>query len=422
MENSGMAAPEKKGFFYGWIVALGATAMFMTCFGLGNSPGSLYIKPVAEDLGLDRGLFSNVFSVWCLGIMVGGSFMGALVKKAGLRTTLILGAVLCGGGFFLYSRCNSLIMFYAASAIFGVGCAFTTTVPAATLINSWFAKKQGLILGVVMASSGAAGAVFTPVVQNWINTIGWRSSYLYTGIIIFAVCMAGIAAIREKPEDMGLRPYGFDEAENNTAAKSEASRAAVTGLTLREAKGKPSFWLMLLLSITLSFAVLPLSVNAAASLSDNGLPDATVARLLSIVWAVLVVTKIMWGWVNDKLGAAWVYSLITILTCLSALLALNAVNAAAGVAFAIIFAGAFPATTMLWPLVAKSFFGNKDYSGIFGIVFAAMQVGFVGGIFVVGQMYDYYGNYKNAFLLCLAVGAFSAVAGMVMFRLRKAGH
>lgn len=99
-----------------------------------------------------------------------------------------------------------------ASTIFygivGIGAA-AMWVPNATLIQKWFGiKKRGLVLGILNASSGAGFGLMGLILPVIVNKYSWRFGWFLLGIVGLSLLFLNGLLLQEKPEDMGLSPWG----------------------------------------------------------------------------------------------------------------------------------------------------------------------------------------------------------------------
>lgn len=117
---------------------------------------------------------------------------------------------------------------YAGSILVGVGIGFNTNALIYILTMNWFKVKTGTILGIAMALTSVTGAIAIPIVSYLIQTYSFRSAYLAIAAIAFIFVPISMFVVRYQPSDVGLRPYGEDEAAAmNTAAAAPAKSGGV---------------------------------------------------------------------------------------------------------------------------------------------------------------------------------------------------
>ncbi|MBI2360225.1 MAG: MFS transporter [Deltaproteobacteria bacterium] len=101
----------KPRFFYGWyIVAVGFLANVAAAFSLASTL-SVFLKPLTEDLGVSRGVFSLLRSGEGLIAASMAPVIGSLVDRHGARWLMALGAVVVGTGYVLLSQVQAFWQF-----------------------------------------------------------------------------------------------------------------------------------------------------------------------------------------------------------------------------------------------------------------------------------------------------------------------
>ena len=75
----------------------------------------------------------------------------------------------------------------------GLGVAWTTTSMVGAVINKWFKKNKGTVLGAVLASNGVGAAVAiqitTPIIYQEGNPFGYQDSYHLVALILAVVAV-----------------------------------------------------------------------------------------------------------------------------------------------------------------------------------------------------------------------------------------
>jgi MFS family permease len=72
-------------------------------------------------------------------------------------------------------------------------------------------------MSIVLAGIGIGGTLISPLATYLIINFGWRMPRLYiTGIFLIASLIPIIFILKPEPEDMGLKPYGLEDGEDNS--------------------------------------------------------------------------------------------------------------------------------------------------------------------------------------------------------------
>jgi MFS family permease len=81
-------------------------------------------------------------------------------------------------------------------------------VLAATVSARWFNSRCGLIVGLLTASSATGQLVFLPLLASVAAHSGWRNALLIVCVLLAATAIVAALLMRDRPSNLGLRPYG----------------------------------------------------------------------------------------------------------------------------------------------------------------------------------------------------------------------
>ena len=199
---------------YHWVIA-GLMLLELAIYsGILNNLLSLHTIPVTESLGISRGSFSLGLSVRSFVGFFSTLLSGLFFLKHGYRKLAPVALTVAAVGFVILSVSQNLAMLVIGAAVLGLGEGFCSTAAASRMVSAWFHSRQGLILGLVTASTGLGGSLFSMVLSRVIETSGWRMGYLISGAFaLVVVLIASVFIIRFRPEEMGLQPLGEEDAE-----------------------------------------------------------------------------------------------------------------------------------------------------------------------------------------------------------------
>ena len=163
---------EKKKIYYGWYMVLfGFLVMALAYASLASCQG-IFIKPVTEELGIERATFSGVTTIASVGLIIGSTLTGKLFGKYSLKKVMGTCCTIvcaCLAGFGLSSH---IWQFYILGSIMGIAFSGLTIIPVSILINNWFGvKKKGVAMSIAFAGSGIGGMILTVVLNNIFNPL-----------------------------------------------------------------------------------------------------------------------------------------------------------------------------------------------------------------------------------------------------------
>ena len=377
---------------YYYLVVAGAFVL-MISVALGTVCLSFFVKPVTDDLGFERGAFTLYYSIiFLVGIIV-TPFMGKYIQKHGARQIVIAGSLVGGLAFFLFSRAQTLLAFYAVAALLGLFFISSTFLAGSIAINTWFVKKRGFMLGLAMSSSGLGTAIFSYILPPFITRHGWQRGYLLLAICWVALTLpAGLLLIKRPPEYYGMKAYG----DNSRQGQSETNERQ--GLTYAEALKSPSLYLFMISFLFISIIISNLQ-HLPSYFAAEGLTELQFGSLMSVLSIVLIFVKIASGALADRVGITRSY-LLFLIAGLIAYTVLLSTSRFEILFISIFFMAIYNASISIMPsLTTIRLFGQKEFSAIWGVVSMAGALGQVIGTPVWGLVYDKTGTYRPAFML-----------------------
>jgi len=309
-------------FFYGWtVLAVAALGMFASGPGQSYTFGA-FIGPIGEDLGLSGTAVASAYGLATLGAAFALPLMGRLVDRFGSRRMLLIAVAGLGTGCLVFGSVGNnvaLALGFAALRFFGQGALMLT---CSNLVSQWFSRKRGFTLSLMALGFSASMAVYPPLVQWLIDTSGWRQAWLWLGGLTVALMLLPVVMlVHDKPEDVGLRPDGTDDAAPAVVSRREG--AATAGLTLQEALRTSAFYIIAAGLFSLSMLMTALHFFQVTIFAAQGLAPQVAANVFAVSAATMVLTMPVIGRLLDRLPTALMFSaglLVTAATLASAAL------------------------------------------------------------------------------------------------------
>ena len=424
-----------KKLFFGYFVVAALVITSFIPLSLGLSCAGIFYPAVSEDLGIGTGLLGYYTSILWLAAMVALPAMGRLLSTRDARLCVGGAVVVIAVAFVWLSFTQSLWQFYVGAAAMGIGVGMLLFLAPSTLINRWFAKRAGVLLGVVMAFTGVGGVVWSSVGGMLIQSIGWSATYLSFAVLSIVTLPAALFMVSSRPEDKGLAPFGADEAAcraegsaddgaaSGTAAQGAASGAAgvSAGIPASQAFKMPVFFLILAMCFMLNFGMyvyfmIPSYMNTLELSVAMPLLGATAS---SVAMAGQTVSKLVLGYVGD----AWPYAstVFTLGLGVVGVVLLFVGGASAAMLYVAVFVyGCFYGiTNVMTPIITRRAFGDADYPTIYSRVSMAASIGSVVSGFIWGASIEATGGYTLMFAGVIVVMALTAVAVVAIGRLSR---
>jgi len=400
-----------RGMFYGWYIVIAGFLLNFAGIGIIMNSMGVFYKPVVESMGFTRGGFALYFTIAALSMMVMAPIMGKLLEKYNIRLVMGICTVMMSVSFALFSQCRTLGQFYALSVFLGIGSAGSHIIPVSMMVTNWFHARRGLAMGIVFAATGIGGLIFNPF-SNWlILNYGWETAYLALGVIIGAATIPpALFIVRARPSDMKLAPYGGVE-----GAKAEAGGSA-PGLTASEAFKTAEFWLLAMMILFIAIANMGVLHHIVPYLTDIGYSSTSAANLMSLHMTMLVVGKLVLGYLADRLGLvkSLVYCLVALAVSIGLLYGAGSLWIA--IAFNVLFGVAISVRTVLPPLMTSACLGQKHFAVIYGFLNISTTLGSAVGVPLSGYIHDMTKSYHIAFALYIILGVFAGALGVIALR------
>ncbi|WP_160036799.1 MFS transporter [Paenibacillus sp. An7] len=382
----------KKKIHFAWWILVGVSIMVGLTRGGLNSSGGLFLTPVTQDLGIRMGDLNIYFSIASIVTMIFLPFAGKMMAKYNLRSLLMIAVVLQAGSFAMFGFMSSVWGWYLFSIPMAIGAVFLTQMAGPVLINNWFKKNKGLMIGIMMAVSGGLGAVLQPIIGNLLANEGWRNTYIIIGVaVIIIVIPVVFFALRMSPIEKGLQPYGADEVTEEDESKTPVLEK---GVSFGAAKRSSALYALIafLFFITAigcfaqhvpTFAVKQLGYDGI--FASNAMAGWMVGALLG---------ALAFGFLTDKIGArnTAIFAMILGLVPVTILLT-SADNSVMFSIAMVIFGFVVSSIGTLGPLLTSALFGNKEYSQIYAIVALGLAVAGIVALPGYGYIYDATGSY-----------------------------
>lgn len=401
----------RSGIFYGWWVIM-ACCVIAILSSAGRYSFTMFFPTLLDDLGWTRTMlgFGLTLHMWVYAITA--IVAGILVDRYGARLIMVGGGVFILLGLVLTSKMSTVWEFYLYyGVILALGVATTLSVPAQATARKWFTKKAGLAMAFAAGGIGLGFGVVAFVAPGLINAYGWRSSWLYLGLIIgiAIVLLAGII-IRKDPESMGLLPDG-DPAPPGSMADEEGRQGLSPSTeevwTVREALRTRSYWCILFgygliginyVGISGHVAVWAVDIAKAANIPlEEGM------RLIKLSVFLMATISVIGGFIggplSDRIGRKPVFCVSLSLAAAMALYA-TVVSSLAGVFIVGTLSGFFMGLCVpLWASYLGDIFGRASLATLFGLLTFTMGILGGSGAVIFGWIFDITGSYKWAWIL-----------------------
>ena len=397
---------------------LGITLLLMMIGASGMYVVPVVLPAVQAEFGVARADASMPYSMLLIGFGIGGVLMGRLADRFGVMVPLLVGAACLGIGFVLAGNARDVWTFALAHGLLmGLLGSSATFSPLLADTSLWWVRRRGIAVAVCASGNYLGGAVWPPIVQHFVETYGWRQSYIGMGIFCgISMALLALAMRRRPPRPVPAVPR----------AGANGSPAAPFGL-------RPPVALALLMVAGLSCCVamsMP-QVHIVAYCGDLGYGAARGAEMLSLMLGFGIVSRLVSGAICDRIGGLRTLLLGSALQGVALLLFLPFQSLVSLYVIAALFGLFQGGIVPSYAIIVREHFSAARAGAFVGAVIMCTMLGMALGGWMSGRIFDVTGSYRAAFvngigwnLLNLAIayyllrrargpgpGGYSAVAG-----------
>ena len=404
--------------FYGWIIVSLALVVNSLSSGPVWSGVGVWIKALELHFGWSRAQLTGAFSMAQLEGSIIGPLMGYLIDRLGSRRMVLIGMVITGLGFLLFSRTSNIYIFYVSYGLIMLGTAAGTWLPYMTVVNRWFVRKRGMAMAIAAEGSPLGGLVLVPILA-WAVTPGnhgWSVTAQWIGVVFLCLAWPMSWLIRERPEDHGVLPDGDPPDQGAREAARAVGRAASPdqlNFTARQAIRTHAFWLITFGHACSTILFATLTVHLVPMLTDQGLSLQSAAYVFSVVMGSAAIFQLIGGYVGDRIPVNIAIAIFGFVQAGGFLMAVLVHSLPMAMLFAVIFGAGFGGRNPLTTAIRGEYFGKTAFATITGISSAPMYVFMLAAPLFAAFLFDATRSYTLAFLIIGSLGMMSGVLFML---------
>ncbi len=353
---------------------------------------SLFNQPLVDKFHWGLGDVATTFSITSFFLAFATLFAGKLQERFGIRNLTLVSGVLVGLGLIASAHVQSLDMIYLLAGVvvgFAVGIAYISTL--SNLIK-WFPDNKGLISGISVGAFGSGSLLFKYVNAALISGAGVSAAFFYWGVIVMALIVLGSMLLKE-PVQVNQQANHGTLGNDYTVRQMLASKEAYMLFVI--------FFAACMSGLYLIGIVKDMGVQLA------GMDLATAANTVSAVAIFNTAGRIILGTLSDKVGRMRVIS-FTMLVTILAIAALSFVTLSHTLFFICVGAVAFcfGGNITVFPAIVGDFFGLKNHSKNYGIIYQGFGLGALAGSFVA----NHFGGFHATFMV---MGVLSVISLLI---------
>ena len=365
-----------------WVVAGVALATMLMAFGTGWIT-AVALKDIAAEVGGTRSIPALASALAWLGGGVGGILMGQIAERVGVRRVVMFGALMVALGLVISTRGAPWPLWIGHGLFIGLIGLGGINAPLYVYVSRWFDRRRGSALALISSGSYLAGAIWPPLFERAIATIGWRETMLWYALVEVLVILPLAAVFFTHPPEV---------VPTTVRQGGAAEPARVLGW-------KPNLVFAFLCAAGI-MCCMPMAMpqgHLVAFCGDLGISRSTGALMLSVLLGTAFLSRQAWGAISDRIGglATIFVGSLWQMCAMSAFLftqderGLFAVSAAFGLGFS----GIVPA----YVLALRELYPASEAAWRIPTLLLFTGIGMALGGWLAGALYDLFGSYTQAF-------------------------
>ncbi|WP_051150125.1 MFS transporter [Reyranella massiliensis] len=405
MAKSGAGGPwRKRPSTILWMLSIGQ----LISWGLVYYTFPLFIGPMEQELGWAR---SSMFGALSAGLLTAGLCsiaVGAWIDRGHGRLLMTGGSLLAAILLFVWSRVESLPVFYAMWIGLGACQAVILYEPAFAVITRVYGPRYKQAILLMTFLGGLASTFGIPFTQLLIEHIGWRPA-----LEVLAAINLGVAFLIHWLFVPGPREEAVPIAEVRPPAEGAAGKKKSP---LAAAVRVPAFWGLVVAFAGYGLAFSAMSFHLIPLLEARDVPIAVVMAIIALIGPMQVVGRVllMVGQrhiTTIQLGAG-IYFAFPISM---AMLAAGISDVYGLILFAIIYGVANGLVTILRGMAVPEFIGPEGYGVVSGALTMPTNIMRAAGPLLASLAWGAFGGYTPvlwglAGIMLVAAAGFAAAA------------
>jgi MFS family permease len=350
------------------------------CVGLWSTVVAL--PAVQADFGIQRAGASLPYTLTTLGFMAGGIAVGRLADRFGILPPFAGATILMGGGYIASAFAPTLPVFAIVGVAIGLGSA-ASFAPLVADVSLWFDRQRGLAISLATAGTSIAGVVWPPILQRAIAEVGWRQTHVGVGVFCLATMLPLSLLLRRRPV-LGTsiaQPAAGPEVAPSIGLAPNMIHALLTvaGLCCCVAMAMPQ-------------------VHIVAYCVDLGYGPARGAEMLSVMFACGVASRLVFGWVLNRIGGLSTLVLCSTLQAIALVLYLPFDGLVSLYVVSAVFGLTQGGLVSSYAVIIRELFPAREAGLRVSLAISTTLAGMALGGWMAGAIYDGTGSYRAALM------------------------
>jgi len=352
-----------------------------------------------KELNLSRFVTTLTIPIFMMCSAIFFPIVGKLLDQYSVKKIIVWGGFIYSISLMsLYLTFNYFTFILIYGLPIALGATLMGNLATSKLVSSWFERQAGRALGIAAVGVSFAGFIFPNLTQYFLMDVlflEWREVYLVFGIFLLLIITPLIFfLVIDKPGDVGqeidggMKEIGI-EPDENIGVEWE----------IKDLLKNSNFWILTIVFALQFSSMMAILAHLTFYASERGWADQA-AFIFGMYAIPAMLSKVVFGWlVEKKLDPRMAVSISLAFQAMGLLL-ITTTQSPTQLALVIALFGfgggaGLPMSNILFrnTFTPKSFGTSRGLSQPF--IFLMQAVGTPG----VALIFQYYGNYNNAFLM-----------------------
>ena len=280
----------------------------------------------------------------------------------------------------------------------------------------WWNRRRGIAVAICASGNYIAGALWPPIVQHGIDSIGWRHTYVLMGLVCGVGMLLLALRMRQRAPMVLLDVSAVPASPGGAAAPAPVALDRSRPFGLRPVHAQ---LLLCVAGVACCVAMAMPQVHIVAYCTDLGFGAARGAEMLSLMLACGIVSRLVSGVICDRIGGVRTLLLgsalqgvgLALFLPFDGLVPLYVISAM----FGLFQGGIVPA----YAIIIREYFALQEAGARVGAVIMATLIGMALGGWMSGWIFDVTGSYQAAFINGMGWNLLNlSIVGWLYWRIR----
>ncbi|WP_082143865.1 MFS transporter [Nitratireductor soli] len=365
------------------------------------------LPPIQAEFAVDRAAASLPYTSSMIGFALGNVLIGRYADRIGVAVPVAIAGAALGLGFIASSFTTSIWQFTLLQGLIGLGGS-ACFGPLLADISHWFERRRGIAVAAVACGNYLSGVIWPTVIKLALVETDWRTIFVGIGLFCIVTIVPLALLLRTRPViNQSDEPSALDGQRRGSRKPIDLSPRALQGL-------------LVLAGLGCCVAMSMPQVHLVAYCMDLGYDIARGAEMLSLMLGAGIVSRLVSGFLADRIGGVPTLLVGSILQCLSLFLYIpfNGLTSLYMVSF--IFGLSQGGIVPSYAIIVREYLPAREAGQRVGVVIMATIIGMALGGWLSGWIYDLTGSYQAAFLNGIAWNLGNmAIAFFILFRAHR---